>query len=78
MDKDPVDELTEKTIKKERNHLDPYKNSIDPPGLEGTGLGKHDEEYGEFEKGEDRDDPDAPVGRKKLSPDKDTKEGEIT
>jgi hypothetical protein len=83
MSEDPVDEISERAIKKEKNHDDPYANSIDPPGLEGTGLGKNDEEYDEFVKGEDRDDPEKPVGRttfERLSSDKeeDTTEGEIT
>jgi len=83
MSEDPVDEIAERAIRKERNHLNPYENSIDPPGLEGTGLGKNDEEYVEFVKGEERDDPDAPVGKtrfEKISSDKekDTTEGEFT
>ena len=76
------DEKVEKTIKKERKWRDPYTNSIDPPGLEGTGLGKGQEEYSEFEKEEENDDPEGPDKDtfEDLSSDKedDTTEGEIT
>ncbi len=83
MVRDPTDERLEKTIKKERKAKDPYINSIDPPGLEGTGLGKKDEEFMEFEREEEKEDPESPVGEttfEELSSDseKDTTEGEIT
>lgn len=83
MSEDPQDERVERAIKRERDYMDPYKNSIDPPGLEGSGLGKKDEEYLEFAKGEEKADPEKPVGRsnfEKLSSDseEDTTEGEIT
>jgi hypothetical protein len=76
------DDVIEKAIKKERKSKDPYVNSIDPPGLEGTGLGKDNEEYGDFVKEEEKDDPEGPIGDsfEDLSSDKekDTTEGEIT
>ncbi len=82
MPEDPMDETVEKAIKKERKSKDPYLNSIDPPGLEGTGLGKKREMYSEFEKEEEKDDPEGPTGDtfEELSSDKetDTTEGEIT
>jgi len=49
---DPMDEIVENDLKKTRKSTDPYLNSIDPPGLEGTGLGKNDEEFIDFQKGE--------------------------
>ena len=76
------DETVEKAIKKERKWRDPYTNSIDPPGLEGTGLGKGNEEYSDFEKEEEKEDPEGPTGDEfeDLSSDKekDSTEGEIT
>ena len=83
MPKDPTDEIVEKAIKREKKSKDPYVNSIDPPGLEGTGLGKKHERFIEFEREEERDDPEAPTGEntfEELSSDKeeDTTEGEIT
>ena len=76
------DDVIEKEIKKERKSKDPYINSIDPPGLEGTGLGKDNEEFIEFEKEEEQDDPEGPIGDtfEDISSDKekDTTEGEIT
>ena len=82
MSKDPMDEVVEKEIKKERKWKDPYVNSIDPPGLEGSGLGKDNEEYIEFVNEEEKDDPEGPSGNifEDMSSDKekDTTEGEIT
>jgi hypothetical protein len=83
MPEDPQDEIAEKAIRKEKKWMDPYENSIDPPGLEGTGLGKKKEMRREFVKGEENEDPEAPVGEstfEDLSSDKekDSTEGEIT
>ena len=82
MSKDPMDEIVEKEIKRERKRRDPYVNSIDPPGLEGTGLGKKHEENVEFERGEEKDDAEGPEGDsfEELGSDKeeDTTEGELT
>ena len=79
---DPMDEIVEKEIKRERKWRDPYVNSIDPPGLEGTGLGKDNEEYSDFVKEEEKEDPEGPSGNtfEEVSSDKekDTTEGEIT
>ena len=76
------DDVIEKAIKRERKSKDPYVNSIDSPGLEGTGLGKDNEEFGDFEKEEERDDPEGPDGDtfEEISSDKekDTTEGEFT
>ena len=81
-DSNPSDETVERAIKKEKKWRDPYVNSIDPPGLEGTGLGKKNEEFIEFEKEEEKEDPDSPSGDsfEELSSDKekDSTEGEIT
>lgn len=52
---DGTDEDVEKNLKKTRKSADPYLNSIDPPGLEGTGLGKNNEEFIEFERGEEKE-----------------------
>jgi hypothetical protein len=52
---DPMDETVEKDLKKQRKWTDPYANSVDPPGLEGTGLGENDEEFIEFERGEEKE-----------------------
>jgi hypothetical protein len=52
---DPMDEIVEKDLKKSRKWADPYLNSVDPPGLEGTGLGKNNEEFIEFERGEEKE-----------------------
>ncbi len=52
---DPMDEIVEKDLKKTRKWIDPYMNSAEPPGLEGTGLGKNDEEFIEFERGEEKE-----------------------
>jgi hypothetical protein len=82
MPADPTDAVVEKAIKKERKWRDPYLNSIDPPGFEGTGLGKDNEELAEFEKEEEKEDPEGQIRDtfEDLSSDKekDTTEGEIT
>lgn len=83
MPEDPTDEVVEKAIKKERKAKDPYVNSIDPPGLEGTGLGKKNEEYIEFEREEEKEDPEGPTDEttfEELSSDKekDATEGELS
>ena len=52
---DPMDDIVEKDLKKSRKSNDPYLNSIDPPGLEGSGLGKGNEEFIEFERGEEKE-----------------------
>ena len=50
-----MDETVEKDLKKQRKWTDPYLNSVEPPGLEGTGLGKNNEEFIEFETGEEKE-----------------------
>ena len=76
------DETVEKSIRKERKWRNPYENSVDPPGLEGTGLGKGNEEFTVFEREEEKEDPEGPDKDTfdDLSSDKesDTTEGEIT
>ena len=76
------DEIAERALKKGRHRSDPYSNSIDPPGLEGTGLGKNEEETRNIEDGEENEDPIGPAGSEfyDISSDKeeDTTEGEIT
>jgi hypothetical protein len=52
---DPMDDIVENDLKKTRKSNDPYMNSVDPPGLEGSGLGKNDEEFIEFERGEENE-----------------------
>lgn len=66
MSDDPTDEIAENAIKNSQKYKDPYVNSIDPPGIEGTGLGKKDEEYIEFVEGEEKNDPDSPAGSTKF------------
>jgi hypothetical protein len=50
-----MDEIVEKDLKKSRKWTNPYLNSVDPPGLEATGLGKNNEELVEFERGEEKE-----------------------
>jgi len=52
---DPMDDVVEKDLKKTRKSNDPYVNSVDPPGLEGSGLGENNEEFIEFERGEEKE-----------------------
>jgi len=76
------DEDTEKALKKARRFWDPNANSIEPPRLEGSGLGKKKEETRNIMSGEESEDSVGPEGDEfyEISSDEeeDTTEGEIT